>query len=129
MATAPTPGAKRTVGALDATLELRILDHRYVLRMGDLSTNDHLEVRAQVPGRPALMSLLQERGLDTLAVIVWLARRKAGERRLTFKQSSREFDLLMAGVTSGDDIELVEETDDGDDEEEVDADPLGSAGA
>ena len=70
-----------------------IRDDVWELNSSDVGAEDDFLVRRQTHGTPlsAFTGGGAEFGLDTVAVIVWMARRKAGEKRLNLQ---RVFDEL-----------------------------------
>lgn len=75
----------------------------YVLQMRDLGPRDEALVR-QTTGRPLTSYLNGDGfGLDSLGIIIWICRRKAGERKLTL---SKVFDGLP---TYGEWTEMIDD--------------------
>lgn len=138
MARAPRPG---TAGRRPkrSGFRVRIRDETWTLRSSDIGAGDDFMVRRQL-GRPLSQFLTGDGfGLDSVAVIVWMARRKAGETRLTWQRvldempTFEEFDELTENDEF--DLDVVDDLDKlpaGDvlelESEENSDDPLPSAG-
>lgn len=58
------------------------------IRFADLGPGDDLVARREI-GMP-VTAFLTSFGNDTITVLWWVARRKAGERALTYKQAEKE---------------------------------------
>lgn len=135
MATAPTPGQLRK-RAKRSGFRVTIGTETWVLRTADIGPGDDFLVRRQT-GVPLSQYLTADSfGLDSVAVIVWMARRKNGEKRLTFARVLEEFPNFeeIDELTENDEFEL-EQLEDVDDDpgpvidvDEVVPDPLPSAG-
>ena len=112
-----------------------IRDEQWDLNSADIGAEDDFLVRRQTHGTPLSVFLGGgDFGLDTVGVIVWMARRKAGEKRLNLQRvfeelpNKAEFDELAENEEFS--IERLEDLDDErdvDDDEEVDPHPLPSA--
>lgn len=133
MATAARPGT--TPGHHTGRREMAgyrvvIGDDVYKLYKADISTEDHFRVRRET-GR-AFQSFLSDFDIDTVAMFVWLARIKAGEKRLSWVKvlqqlpSDAEFQQLAEEDLF--DFDVVDDLDT-DGEEDVSADPLPSDGS
>lgn len=111
MATAPTPSAGKR-----KALKLTVHGIEYVLHFSDLNPVDAVDVR-KATGIPLSALILDEQpDLDSIGVLYWLARRKGGDRKVTFVDAASEitYDAVFAGAVS-----IAEVTD----EEEGEADP------
>ena len=105
-----------------------------VLHTADIGPNDDFLTRKQTGGIPLSQFLTADGfGLDSIAVIRWTARRKAGEKRLTLQRvldempSFEEIEQLDAEGRFK--LERLEEVDDDViDIDEVAPDPLPSGG-
>lgn len=106
---------------------VKIWGEDFKLRMGDMGAEDRNLVRNQT-GR-SWGSYIEETDLDSVAVIWWQARRKAGERKLMWRQAAKEFPSPDEIEDMGDDFDF-DWYDDLDAElvEEDHADPLRSGG-
>jgi hypothetical protein len=128
MADAPTPGhtSKR---AKRKGFRVTLYGERHELHLRDVGPGDAGLVR-QTTGRP-LNTYLNDYDLDSMAVILWLARRKAGERKLTLAKvfdtfpNWEELNEMMEDGRA--DFEVLEDLDDEDDVDEVEPHPLSSA--
>lgn len=102
-------------------INIRIEDVRYTLRPARLTPLDARECRTQV-GR-SFAGILKEAqddpDIDTIAAIVWLARRQAGERKLSYVDVAKQ--ITYESTIETDEVEPS--TDDG----EVFSDPELSA--
>jgi hypothetical protein len=139
MATAPRPGSITRKRSKRAGFRVTIGPDVHVLRTADLGPGDDHMVR-RITGRPLSQYLTADTfGLDSVAVIIWMARRKAGEKRLTLQRVMDEMPSFeeIDELTENDEFELeqledLDELPPGDvldlDGEEVAPDPLGSAG-
>lgn len=108
----------------------------WTLHTADIGPGDDFLVRRQT-GVPLSVFLTSDSfGLDSVAVIVWTARRKAGEKRLTFQRVLEEMPSFaeIDELTENDEF-LLERLEDDDEEteavdvidvEEVVPDPLSS---
>ena len=119
MATAPRPGATRKATAKRTGLVITIGGESHTLHMADLGPEDDMAARRQT-GMP-ISSFIGDDifGSDSILVLWWMARRKAGERRLAFSKVLREFPTFEALNAADPGIEAIE-----DDAGEGDADPL-----
>lgn len=133
MATAPTPGHRKR--AKRNGFRVTLYGEVYELQLRDLGPSDVGLVR-QTTGR-SLNSYLADLDIDSIALIIWLARRKAGEKKLMLAKvfemvpSQYEFSELMEAGTA--DFEVIEDVDEVDasviDVDEVDTHPLPHAGS
>lgn len=128
MGLAPRPGTTPNANARKkpkrSGFRIRIYNDVWELHLRDIGPGDEGLVR-QTTGRP-FSSYLSEQGLDSMGVILWMARRKAGEKKLTlakvFEQIPNYYDL--ADMTENDefDFEPVEDFDGEEAEEIIDID-------
>lgn len=83
--------AKRTE-ALDEGIRLKVGDNVYEITAGDLTALDSRALRQQVGmSFPSLMAQAEnDFDIDTLAALIWLARRVNGERDLSFEEVAGE---------------------------------------
>jgi hypothetical protein len=138
MATAPRPGSLTRKRSKRSGFRVTIGQDVYTLRTADIGPQDDFLVRRVTGGTPLSAFLTGTSfGLDSVAVIVWMARRKAGEKRLSFQRVLEEMPSFeeIDELTENDEFELeqLEDLDaDGqavvDVEGEVVTDPLRSAG-
>lgn len=133
-----TPNAVRKKSKR-AGFRVTIGDAVYELRTADLGPGDDMMVR-KITGYPLSQFLTAGTfGLDSIAVIVWMARRKRGEKKLTLDRVYAEFPSFeeIDELTENDEFE-IEQIEDFDADaqaaavlelegEEVVPDPLGSA--
>lgn len=120
MATAPTPGHSSRKKARRQGFRVTIGDTVHELLLRDIGPGDEGLVR-QTTGRPLTAYLNADGyGLDSFAVIVWMARRKAGERKLRLDQVFDEFpDYATLNEMTEDgtfEFDVVEDTDRSDEE-------------
>jgi hypothetical protein len=101
MATAPRPSAQQKRKALKITVH----GIPYTLNFADLNPLDAADVR-KATGLPLNALIDSDPDLDTIAVLYWLARRKAGDRRVTFAEISEEltYDAVLSGALTVDEI-------------------------
>lgn len=111
MATAPRPTATTKRKALKITVH----GVDYTLNFADLNPLDAADVR-KATGLALNVLINADPDLDTIAVLYWLARRKSGDRRVTFAEIASElsYDAVLSGALTVD--EVVDE-EDGDDPE------------
>ena len=118
MAHAPTPGK---AAAKRVALKITVNGDERVLHLADLGPNDDLLARKET-GLPVSQFVTEDSfGLDSLAILWWVARRKNGEPRLKFREVLKTFPTMAEAADAVD----IEEIIDGDDE--VDEGPLSSA--
>lgn len=116
MANAPKPGKK---SAKRKGFRVTLYGQVNELHMRDVGPSDTGLVR-QTTGR-SLNSYLSDMDIDSVGVINWLARRKAGEKKLTLAKvfetfpSYDEFNELMEDDPENNNFERLED----DDEDEV----------
>lgn len=137
MATAPRPGSMTRKRSKRAGFRVTIGTDVWTLRTADIGPGDDFMVR-RITGRPLSQYLTSDTfGLDSVAIIVWIARRKQGETKLTFQRVLDEMPSFeeIDELTENDEFELEQledlDADRGDaavDVEEVAGDPLPSAG-
>lgn len=101
MSLAPTPGVgARAEAAAQATqiITIRVKDREYTLAPGNLPVREKLAVR-QATGSPveAFISDDDHVGEDSIAILVWLARRANGEAGLAWRDFETEWDALDLG--------------------------------
>lgn len=126
MATAPTPGVSRRSEAQRTALKIKCDDGEWTLHMSDLGPRDDIEAR-KATGLPVTPYFNDERfGMDSLLIIMWIARRKAGEPRLRFDDVMDEFPTYESLTEKHVEIEAVELDGDDTDDDGVDFDPLPS---
>lgn len=130
MAKAPKPGAARKAEEMTKArrraLVITLNGASHTLHMADLGPEDDLAARRQT-GMP-ISSFIGDDifGADSMLVLWWMARRKAGERRLAFSKVLAQFPTFESINDADPSVEAVE--DDDVIEAEVAADPLGSGG-
>lgn len=125
MATAPRPGTTPSSAASKRkAIRIRYFGDEYVLDFGDLGPRDDIATR-RATGMPVSSFVGRDVfAADSIAVLVWLARRKAGETE-TFDAFLSGFPTMLgmaAAVESGDIVVTALE-----DDAEVDDDPLDHA--
>lgn len=86
MAVAPRPGAGARADAEKASVSINVDGVTHTFYPAEVSARMASEVRAATGRslRAVLESAEDDPDLDTIAVLVWLARRQAGERKLPF---------------------------------------------
>lgn len=85
--------------------KVTIGDDVWILHTADIGPGDDFVTRRQTNGIPLSQFLTADGfGLDSVAVIIWTARRKAGEKRLTL-------DRVMEEMPSFEEIERLSEED------------------
>jgi hypothetical protein len=99
MATAPRP---RSENDGERRVWVRIRDQEWVFDFRDFNTADRFAVR-KATGGLSLESFTGETafGLDSLAVFIFLARRKDGEPGLKWDDHEAWFDVLVDGLEEG----------------------------
>jgi hypothetical protein len=118
---APRPGGRGRQAVERKALEITLNGETLTLNFADLGPEDDLASRKQT-GLP-ISSFVQGEsfGTDSFLVLWWMARRKAGERRLAFSKVLDEFPTFDAINAAEPKVEVLE------DEAEVDdSDPLPS---
>lgn len=105
---------------------IKMVDETWKLYIGDMGAEDRNFVRNQT-GR-SWGSYIEETDLDSVCVIWMMARRKAGERKLQWRQATKEFPSPDEIEDMGDDFDFdwLEDLD-ADAVEEDDAHPLPNA--
>jgi hypothetical protein len=114
MATAPKPGARRKAEAERSALKITLNGTTHMLHAADLGPADDRIARAQT-GFPVSYYFNQERfGADSVLVLLWTARRKAGEADLRYDEVEKEFPTYADFEA----LEIEEITDEEDDSPE-----------
>jgi hypothetical protein len=114
MATAPKPGAARKAEAQRTALRIKLNGTTHVLHASDLGPADDRIARRET-GFPVSYYFNQEKfGADSLLVLLWTARRKAGEADLLYAEVEKEFPTYA----DLDGVEVEEVTDEEDDSPE-----------
>ncbi len=91
MATAPKPGARKKAEAQRVALKITLNGESRQLHMSDLGPAGDRVSRAQT-GFPVMPYFNGERfGSDSILVLWWMARRKAGEPDLRYDEVEKEF--------------------------------------
>jgi hypothetical protein len=106
-AQAPKPGKQRKADEVLLTLTVKVKDQEPVSMLYNMiPVAERIEVRKQVgvPLDKFLPNEGGELGLDSAAVLWWLARRASGEPGLRFSTCSAEFAKLALGIG---DVELT----------------------
>lgn len=104
MAKAPKPGSRATPSeAPNSFLRLRLRDEYREVNL-QVSLQEAFVIRSAAS--TSLESLMANFGLDSFAVLWWLARRQNGEAQLPFQVFAREWNAdVLPGLTQ-DDIDL-----------------------
>lgn len=126
MANAPVPGAARRDEERRSAIKISTADGRdWTLHMSDLGPNDDIMAR-KATGLPVTPYFMDDRfGMDSLLVIMWIARRKSGEPNLRWDDVVNEFPTYESIGTAGISIEAVEDgPQDAVQDEEVGVHPL-----
>lgn len=114
MATAPTPGKGPAARAQEEEVQRTAMvikqgDREWVLAIDDLGPNDDLISRKQT-GLPVTPFFEEDKfGADSLMILYWMARRKAGEDRLRYAEVVEEYPSYKAVADAGFSLEAFEE--------------------
>lgn len=124
MGLAPTPGVGRRQAVERTGVRITIGGESWILHTSDLGPQDDLMARKET-GLPVTPFFGEDRfGMDSLLVMLWVARRKAGEQNLRFQQVIDQYPTYESINAAGLEVEAIEDVQDA----EVDADPLVSDG-
>lgn len=112
MANAPVPGVARREEQRRSAIKISTGDGReWTLHMADLGPNDDIIAR-KATGLPVTPYFMEERfGMDSLLVIMWIARRKSGEPNLRWDDVVAEFPSYESIGDANIEIEAVEDGD------------------
>lgn len=114
MATAPRPGAGLRAEAENTAVTIKVDGEIYTFRPTEVTARQSGAVRSAT-GR-SLRSVLEtaedDPDIDTIAVLVWLARLQAGERKLSYAE-------VAESITYGVQVESVDDEPEDDDSPEA----------
>lgn len=129
---APRPGSTPNSPAVVAREERRhkvavvtLAGEEYRLHLADIGPEDNRISRKQT-GFP-ISRFFEDFDSDSILAIVWMARRKAGETNLHYRQLEAQYSTTESITEAGWDFDVIE--DGAIDVEVVDGDPLPSAEA
>lgn len=127
MGLAPVPGVGKRQAVERSGIRISVGGGTWVLHTSDLGPQDDLVSRKET-GLPVTPFFGEDRfGMDSLLIMFWMARRKAGESNLRFQQVMDEYPTYESIGAADFQVEAIEDVKEIEEADAVDPLPFGEA--